>query len=123
PERLLGESYDGRADAYGVGVTLYQMISGRLPFQIPESAGIAGVIVKALHDAPCPLRQAAPQVSAAVEEVVIRALAKKPEQRLTVAEIAVLFSAAIGREGEAAGGAGAGMHWSQETVGARPKDS
>jgi CheY-like chemotaxis protein len=118
PERLLDEPYDGRADAYGVGVTMYQMLSGRLPHDSPQSAGVAAVIVKCLHEAPVPLSQVAPSVPRSVEAIVMRALAKNPEHRLTVAQIArlLLEESATGAEGGAPI-AYAGV----ETVDARPK--
>jgi CheY-like chemotaxis protein len=94
PERLLEQPYDGRADAYSVGVMLYQMISGQLPFE-PKDGSLAAMVSACSSDAPRPLREAAPEVPPGVDAIVMRALARRPEQRLTVNEIAMAVTLAI----------------------------
>jgi CheY-like chemotaxis protein len=87
PERLLGKPHDARADTYGVGVTLYQMIARRLPFEL-EDRSLGSVILTCISEPPTPLRRHAPEASPAIEAVVMRALAKQPEDRPTVSEVA-----------------------------------
>jgi serine/threonine protein kinase len=83
PERLLGDPYDGRADVYAVGVTLYQALAGRFPIEVPQ--GPLGAVVLALvSGAPAPLKGAPREVDA----LVMRALAKDPLARPTASELA-----------------------------------
>jgi CheY-like chemotaxis protein len=94
PERLLEREYDGRADAYSVGIVLYQMISGRLPFE-PGESSLASLILACVNEAPRPLREVAPQVPAVIEVLVMRSIAKQPEHRLTVREIGAAIASAV----------------------------
>jgi CheY-like chemotaxis protein len=93
PERLLGQPYDGRADVYGLGVTLYQALSGTLPFQ--SSGTLGALIMNCIHTAPVPLRDARPDASAELEALVMRALAKRPIDRPTMSELAELLATAL----------------------------
>ncbi len=73
PERACGEVSDHRADLYAVGVLLYEMLAGHVPF---EAESVVEVLTKHLREKPPPIG-VAPQI----EAVVMRALAKKPERR------------------------------------------
>jgi serine/threonine-protein kinase len=80
PEMALGVTVDARADLYSVGVVLFQMVTGQLPF----SAHDAKALLRAHVDKPPPRpRTVAPQadVPAALEEIILRALGKLPEER------------------------------------------
>jgi serine/threonine protein kinase len=83
PERLRGEKHDARADIYGVGVILYEMLSGLRPFL---GANPQEIMTNALARPPRPLRAVVPEVSPALEAVIRRALAKDPDRRYADAE-------------------------------------
>ena len=82
PERLLGKSYDARADLYAVGVIAYEMLAGVRPFAgTPEA-----IMHQAIHRPPRPLRARRRDVPPALDAVIRRALAKVPARRFADAE-------------------------------------
>jgi eukaryotic-like serine/threonine-protein kinase len=83
PEQVRGDTVDGRSDVYSFGVTLYQMLTGRRPFQ-GESA--YSVLTAQWNEAPVPPAQLNPTLPAALNEVVLRAMSKAPEARFQSAE-------------------------------------
>jgi serine/threonine protein kinase len=94
PERFESGACDGKADVYGLGITLFQMLAGRLPF---ESAGGEPVELARKHVAQLPpaLRALNPTVPESLEEAVMRALAKRPAKRPTAAELSRLLAASV----------------------------
>ncbi len=80
PEQVRGERLDARSDLYAVGVILYEMITGLLPFQ---SMTPMGLVTKHLVEDPTPIKVRNPNVSvsAPLESLVMRALARKREER------------------------------------------
>ena len=79
PEQCLGDAHlDHRSDIYSLGVVLYQMVAGRLPFTA-ETAG--RLIMSHVQETPPPPQSINPAVSAAMSAIVLRAMAKKPDQR------------------------------------------
>jgi serine/threonine-protein kinase len=80
PERLLGEQGDARSDIYGVGVTLFELLTGSKPFEGDDDKELA---LAHLEKDPPSLREVAPDVDApvALEAVVRNALAKDPAAR------------------------------------------
>ncbi len=83
PEQVRGDTVDARSDVYSFGVTLYQMLTGRRPFQ-GESA--YSVLTAQLNEAPVPPLQLNPTLPPALNEVVLRAMSKAPEARFQSAE-------------------------------------
>jgi serine/threonine protein kinase len=83
PEHISGEPHDARSDIYGVGVTLYEMITGRLPI---EGATHIQVIAGHLQHAPVPPAQINPKIPVSLSAGVMRALAKNPRDRWQTAE-------------------------------------
>lgn len=79
PEQAAGESHDARSDVYALGVLLYEMLSGRVPFDAPN---FAGVLRQHLRRPPVPLSRLVPGVDlGGLEPVVMRCLAKRPSSR------------------------------------------
>lgn len=83
PERLHGAPHDARSDLYAVGVMLYEMIAGIKPF---VGASPEEILCNARDRPPRPLRVLRPEVPRALEDVIMRALAKDPARRFTDAE-------------------------------------
>jgi hypothetical protein len=90
PEQVLGEEVDGRADLYAVGVILYRLLSGKLPFDADVPLTI---LQKQVAETPPPLHVHRAGLPDWCEAVVGRALAKSPAERFQTAEE---FRAAIG---------------------------
>jgi beta-lactam-binding protein with PASTA domain len=78
PEQAQGHAVTAASDLYSIGVMLYEMLAGRLPFEGDSAVSIA---LKHLSEPPPPLSQLRPDVHPAVEAVVMAALAKDPAQR------------------------------------------
>jgi DNA-binding response OmpR family regulator len=94
PERLNDSPYDLRSDIYSLGVMLYQMLTGAVPFQSREGDYWA-VAVMHLTKEPAPLRTLVPELPEAVERVVLRTLEKDPRNRPSAGELARDFVEAV----------------------------
>ena len=82
PEQVRGASVDARADIWALGVVMYQILSGRLPFQGDHEVAILNSI---LHQEPPPLKALNADVSERLFQAVHRALAKDPGERFASA--------------------------------------
>ncbi|HRQ24479.1 MAG TPA: protein kinase, partial [Anaerolineales bacterium] len=78
PEQASGKSIDHRADIYALGIVLYQMVTGRLPFK--GDTPLAIMLLKNTQKVPNP-RQYSPDLPRAAENILIKALARNPEER------------------------------------------
>ncbi len=78
PEQLAGSAVDGRCDLYALGVVLFELLTGRLPFE----AGTMGELLQAITaQAPPPLAALRPELPPALGELLARLLAKRAEDR------------------------------------------
>ncbi|MBX7219555.1 MAG: protein kinase [Blastocatellia bacterium] len=93
PERLTNRPYDGRSDVYSLGIMVYEMLTGHFPFEADFSDYLS-VAMAHLQKEPVSLRLFNGNIPAAVETVVLQALAKNAEERPTVTEFAEAFSLA-----------------------------
>ncbi|HEX6533725.1 MAG TPA: protein kinase [Gemmatimonadaceae bacterium] len=90
PEQLLAETVDVRSDLYATGVVLYECLTGRRPF-VAETP--IALIAKLLHGEPLPPSTLAPDVPPALSALVVRLLAREPDDRPgSAAELGELLS-------------------------------
>ncbi len=80
PEQIEGHKVDGRTDIYSLGVMMYEMLTGRVPF---ERASSVNTLMAHVHEAVPPLRVTNPtvDVSSAFEALIMRCMAKQPDER------------------------------------------
>jgi serine/threonine-protein kinase len=83
PEQVKGRRGDGRSDIYAVGVMLYEMLSGKLPFSGPSPLAIMNDRVL---NYPIPPTVADPSISPQLQEVLYRALEREPQNRYAKAQ-------------------------------------
>ena len=82
PEQARGDITDGKTDIYSVGVMLYEMLTGKLPFEGDSAVTVA---LMQLQSTPKMPREVNPSIPVGLEQITMRAMAKKPEQRYTSA--------------------------------------
>ncbi|MDB4993801.1 MAG: Serine/threonine protein kinase PrkC, regulator of stationary phase [Myxococcaceae bacterium] len=80
PEQIRGDRVDARTDIYSLGVMMYEMLSGKVPFDRPNSVN---TLMAHVNELPPPLRTTNPNVllSAAMEDVVMKCVEKDPDLR------------------------------------------
>jgi serine/threonine protein kinase len=88
PEQAEGEKLDGRTDLYALGVILYQLVTGEVPFKSPN---FVALLTKQVTEAPQPPRERRPDldIPPGLEVVIMRCLSKRRQDRYaTAAEVA-----------------------------------
>jgi eukaryotic-like serine/threonine-protein kinase len=83
PEQASGGEVTPASDCYAVGIVLYEMLTGRVPF---DGGAPVAVAMKQVSDPPQPPSEVEPTVPPALERVVMRALAKRPSERYRTAQ-------------------------------------
>jgi serine/threonine-protein kinase len=80
PEQAAGTTVDHRTDIYALGVILYEMASGKVPF---DADNFMGILTQHMYKAPVPIRALLPEVDvpAGLDAIVLKCLTKKPEGR------------------------------------------
>ncbi|MFQ3591484.1 MAG: serine/threonine-protein kinase, partial [Chloracidobacterium sp.] len=95
PERMRNKPYDGKADVYSLGIMMYQMLSGKLPFESADNDFVA-VMWMQVNDPPPPIRAYNAAIPIEVERVILHALEKDPANRPTAEELSQELLAAMG---------------------------
>jgi eukaryotic-like serine/threonine-protein kinase len=83
PEQAQGKPVDQRSDLYSIGIMLYEMLAGRVPFTGDSAVAIA---LKHVNEVPQPLSQLRPDIHPVLEAAVMRAIAKDPAHRYQTAD-------------------------------------
>jgi serine/threonine-protein kinase len=98
PEQAMGQKVDVRADLYAVGVVLYEMLAGRLPFVCKDDIAFLRAHIKEVPQPPSRVTPEA-KIAADVDALVLRALAKDPSARFaTAAEMIAAIDRAAGHK-------------------------
>src|SRR5439155_21245864 len=81
PEQVASSKVDGRSDLYSAGIMLYELVCGRPPFIASEADGPFTLMAKHVQSPPPPPTLHRPDVDPELEGVILKALAKRPEDR------------------------------------------
>ncbi|HLQ62944.1 MAG TPA: serine/threonine-protein kinase, partial [Candidatus Acidoferrales bacterium] len=98
PEQVASSKVDGRSDLYSAGIILYELVCGRPPFVATEADGPFTLMAKHVQAPPPPPTLLSPGLDPELEEVILKSLAKRPEDRYqTGADFDAALSKVAGR--------------------------
>ena len=78
PEQAKGDHTDARTDIYSVGVMMYEMLSGKLPF---DGTGAVSIAIMQISEKPKPLAEVAPNIPVGLRQITEKAMEKDPADR------------------------------------------
>jgi len=82
PEQARGKEIDTRSDLYSLGILMYEMITGQLPFKAETPVGVA---LMQINDAPVPPHELMPTMPRGLEQIILEAILKDPDYRIQTA--------------------------------------
>lgn len=95
PEQIRGDTLTVASDVYSLGVLIYHMTTGQIPFD--STGDVLQVLNRHLYELPPPMRELNPMLPVTLEDVVMKALEKRPEDRYTsIDEMMLNFNNALG---------------------------
>ena len=97
PERLCGGDYDGRADVYSLGATMYQMLAGEMMFSARDKQAVT-VAMMHITQEPVPLSRHRPSIDPELDALILRTVAKEPESRPTAKELRLRLREILARD-------------------------
>jgi serine/threonine-protein kinase len=83
PEQAQGRAVDARSDLYSIGIVLYELITGQVPFDAESPVTVA---LMQVNEPPLPPRELVPAIPASIEGIVLRAMEKDPDRRFQSAD-------------------------------------
>ena len=94
PEQARGGYVDEKSDIYSLGITMYEMVTGRLPYEGENTVAIA---LAHLEDAMVPPSVYNPQIPQGLERIILKCTEKKPERTFTREDVNKMIAAEVGK--------------------------